>query len=61
MSADIKRKYIPFTHETISPPSNAEVKNAWSYTSPHPIRLHDVVLNEAQGQLYLASSYFMRQ
>jgi hypothetical protein len=28
-----------------SPPSSAEVKNAWSYTSTPPIRLHDVVLS----------------
>jgi hypothetical protein len=28
-----------------SPPSSAEVKNAWSYTSTHPIRLHGVVLS----------------
>jgi hypothetical protein len=28
-----------------SPPSSAEVKNAWSYTSTSPIRLHGVVLN----------------
>jgi hypothetical protein len=27
-----------------SPPSSAEVKNAWSYTSTPPIRLHGVVL-----------------
>jgi hypothetical protein len=27
-----------------SPPSSAEVKNAWSYTSTSPIRLHGVVL-----------------
>jgi hypothetical protein len=27
-----------------SPPSIAEVKNAWSYTSTPPIRLHSVVL-----------------
>jgi hypothetical protein len=26
-----------------SPPSSAEVKNAWSYTSTPPIRLHGVV------------------
>jgi hypothetical protein len=33
-------------HETDhSPPSSAEVKDAWSYTSTLPIRLHDVVLN----------------
>jgi hypothetical protein len=28
-----------------SPPSSAEVKNVWSYTSTPPIRLHDVVLS----------------
>jgi len=28
-----------------SPPSSAEVKNAWSYTSTPPICLHGVVLN----------------
>jgi hypothetical protein len=28
-----------------SPPSGAEVKNAWSYTSTPPIRLHGVVLS----------------
>jgi hypothetical protein len=28
-----------------SPPASAEVKNAWSYTSTPPIRLHDVVLS----------------
>jgi hypothetical protein len=31
--------------------SSAEV-NAWSYTSTPPIRLHGVVLSEAQAQLY---------
>jgi len=28
-----------------SPPSSAEVKNAWSYTSTLPMRLHGVVLS----------------
>jgi hypothetical protein len=28
-----------------SPPSSAEVKNAWSYTSTPPIRLHGTVLS----------------
>jgi len=28
-----------------SPPSGAEVTNAWSYTSTSPIRLHGVVLS----------------
>jgi hypothetical protein len=30
-----------------SPPSNAEVKNAWNFTATPPIRLHIVVFNEA--------------
>jgi hypothetical protein len=37
-----------------SRPSSAEVKDAWSYTSTLPIRLHGVVLSlkkKAQGQL----------
>jgi hypothetical protein len=34
-----------------SPPSSGEVKNAWSYTSTPPIRLHSVVLTSTQGQL----------
>jgi hypothetical protein len=38
-----------------SPPSSAEVKNAWSCNSALPIRLHGVMLSlkKAQGQLYL--------
>jgi hypothetical protein len=28
-----------------SPPSNAEVKNEWSYTSTPPMRLHGVVFS----------------
>jgi hypothetical protein len=28
-----------------SPTSSAEVKNSWSYTSTHPIRLHGVMLS----------------
>jgi hypothetical protein len=35
-----------------SPPSNAEVKDACSCTSTLPIRLHGVVLSEAQRQIY---------
>jgi hypothetical protein len=31
-----------------SPPSSADVKNVWSYTSDPPIRLHVVVLNYAR-------------
>jgi hypothetical protein len=33
--------------------TSAEVKNAWSYTSIPPIRLHGVLLRHVQGQLYL--------
>jgi hypothetical protein len=29
-----------------SPPSNAEVKNAWSYISTPPMRLHAMVLKK---------------
>jgi hypothetical protein len=36
-----------------SPPSSAKVKNAWSYTSTPPIRLHGVVLTSEEGKLYL--------
>jgi hypothetical protein len=32
------------------PPTNAEIKNAWSYASAPPIRLHTVVLNQARGK-----------
>jgi hypothetical protein len=28
-----------------SPPSSAEVKNAWSYTSTSPLHLHGIVLS----------------
>jgi hypothetical protein len=33
-------------------PTNTEVKKMWIYTSTPPIRLHGVVLSQAQGQLY---------
>jgi hypothetical protein len=33
-----------------SPPSSPEVKNAWSYTSTPPTRLHGVVFNEARDK-----------
>jgi hypothetical protein len=39
---EIQRKYFIYS---ISPPSSAEVKNAWSYTATPPIRLHGVVLS----------------
>jgi len=52
LSLEVKRP----GHETDhSPSSSAGVKNAWSYTSTPPRRLHGVVLSlkNAQGQLYL--------
>jgi hypothetical protein len=43
LSLGIKRPRRETDH---SPPSGAEVKNAWSYTSTSPIRLHGVVLRD---------------
>jgi len=34
-------------------------KNEWSYISTPPIRLHGVVLSQAQGQLYLLPYYLL--
>jgi hypothetical protein len=42
LSLGVKRPGREADH---SPPSSAEVKNAWSYTSTLPIRLHGVVLS----------------
>jgi hypothetical protein len=42
LSLGIKRPGREADH---SPPSSAEVKNAWSYTSTPPIRLNGVVLS----------------
>jgi hypothetical protein len=42
LSLGVKRPGREADH---SPPSSADVKNAWSYTSTHPIRLHGVVLS----------------
>jgi hypothetical protein len=53
LSLGVKRPGCEADH---SPPSSAEVKNAWSYTSTPTVRLHGVVLSPAQGQLYLLSS-----
>jgi hypothetical protein len=36
-------------------------KNAWSYTSTPPIRLHELLLSEVQGQLYLLLDAESRQ
>jgi hypothetical protein len=40
-----------------SPPSSAEVKNAWSYTSTPSIRLHGVVLRKT----HQAAVFWTRQ
>jgi hypothetical protein len=42
LSMGVKRSEPEADH---SPPSSAEVKNAWSYTSTPPIRLHGVMLS----------------
>jgi hypothetical protein len=42
LSLGVKR---PGSEADHSPPSSAEVKTAWSYTSTSPIRLHGVVLS----------------
>jgi hypothetical protein len=42
LSLRVKRPEREADH---SPPSNAEIKNAWNYTSTPPIRLHGVVLS----------------
>jgi hypothetical protein len=42
LSLGVKRPGREADH---SPPSSAEVKNVWSYTSTLPIRLHGVVLS----------------
>jgi hypothetical protein len=39
-----------------SPPSSAAVKYAWSYTAFPPYVFMGVVLNQAQGQLYVLHS-----
>jgi hypothetical protein len=41
LSLEVKR---PGREADLSPPSNAEVKNAWSYTFTPPILLHVVML-----------------
>jgi hypothetical protein len=42
LSLGVKRPGCEADH---SPPSNADVKNAWSYTSAPPVRLHGVVFS----------------
>jgi hypothetical protein len=45
---------LPGSEADHSPPSSAEVKNAWSYTSTHQYAFMAWGLVKAQGQLYLA-------
>jgi hypothetical protein len=49
----IKRPWREADH---SPPSSAEVKNAWSYTYTPPTRLHGVVLSQSTGTTSSSSS-----
>jgi hypothetical protein len=49
-SLGVKR---PGCEAELSSLSSAEVKNAWSYTSTSPQRLHGVVLRKAQGQIHV--------
>jgi hypothetical protein len=46
LTPGVKRPECEANH---SSPSSAEVKNTWSSTATLPIRLHCVVLGEAQG------------
>jgi hypothetical protein len=56
LSLGVKRPGCEADH---SPPSVAEVKNAWSYTSTPPVRLHGVVRFSAQGQLCPSEAYIL--
>jgi hypothetical protein len=53
---------LPGLETDHSPPSSAEVKNAWSYTSARPLvsmpSVRDAQL-KAQGQFYLTFSYWL--
>jgi hypothetical protein len=52
---EVKRPVHEADH---SPPSSAEIKNEWRYTST-PIRFHGEVLSWAQGQLYLLHTHII--
>jgi hypothetical protein len=58
LSLGVKRTGRETDH---SPPSRAQVKYAWSYISTPPIRLHEVVLSWARGQLYFFLSDLVRR
>jgi len=44
LSLEVKRSGCESDY---SPPSSADFKNAWSYTSTPPTRLHNVVLSQS--------------
>jgi hypothetical protein len=54
------REKRPWLEVNYSPPSNADVKNEWSYTCTNPIRLHAVdrenfsciIITEAQTRMF---------
>jgi len=47
--------------DDLSLPSSPEVKNAWTYTSTHPKRLHDTVLNSAQDAPSRRGTYLRKE
>jgi hypothetical protein len=57
VSGGIKRLQREANH---SPPSSADVKNAWSYTSTRPIRLHGVVLSKKKHRDYFTLLYWRK-
>jgi hypothetical protein len=50
LSLGVKRPVREADH---SPPSSAEVKNAWSYTSTPPIRFHGEVIFKHRDNFYI--------
>jgi hypothetical protein len=54
LSLGVKRPGREADH---SPPTSAKVQNAWSYTSTPSIRLHGVVLSEAQNPIVAGEFY----
>jgi hypothetical protein len=44
----------PDFQSKLSPPSNAKVKNAWSYNlPPHPLYLYGAMFNKTRGQFFV--------
>jgi hypothetical protein len=54
LPAEVKQSLLEAGH---SPPSSAEVKNAWSYTSTPPVSLRSVVLSSEEEQLYITFTF----